>query len=196
MSTKKQQRIPKRHPATPIMMSFAVSPATTCSAVAPTPLSPEPAATGPAEDVPSDDEDVVLRYAVASVASRWPPGHAPTMRRSANPRAVMIFVIMNSSARLSLLRMRPWTTMTSGWYQPHQSRSVANPRATRPKVKLKLLSASASHNRATQLISGPSKVAPWERGSAVEAGWFRPGRVRRLRQVTAGQQGAAPRAPR
>jgi len=43
MSTKKQQMIPKRHPATPITMSFALSPARNCSAVAPTTLSPEPA---------------------------------------------------------------------------------------------------------------------------------------------------------
>jgi len=62
MSPKKQQRIPKRHPATPITMSFAVSPATTCSAVVPTTLSSEPAETWPVEGVPSDDEDVVLRY--------------------------------------------------------------------------------------------------------------------------------------
>lgn len=39
----------------------------------------------------------------------------------------MIFVIKNLSARLAQLRVRPWTTMTSGCYQPHQSRSLANP---------------------------------------------------------------------
>lgn len=44
----------------------------------------------------------------------------------------MIFVIRNSSARLAQLRVRAWTTMTSGWYQPHQSRLFANSRATRP----------------------------------------------------------------
>ncbi len=39
----------------------------------------------------------------------------------------MIFVIRKSSVRLAQLRVRPWTTMTSGCYQPYQSRFLANP---------------------------------------------------------------------
>lgn len=44
----------------------------------------------------------------------------------------MIFVIRKSSARLAQLRVRPWTTMTPGWYQPDQSSLLASPRATHP----------------------------------------------------------------